>query len=445
VWVGWSALEGGASVRWLVGAAVVLLAWVYALQPYNFFLDRWHGFDRLLLGVLAGLTLWRPVFAFPFLLVLLPFIGQLEALPGYSWAVAAWPIRLTEAFVVFWGLGVLGMRLPLKDFVLFAGSLLGAHYFASGWGKLSLYWLLHDQVFYMLPATHANGWLAGLSPEAVAQWVETLRPLSAPVKVLVLLLEGGCVFFFAHRRAPVFFLGGWVLMHAGIFLVSGICFWLWSVLNLLLLWLFYRPGGWSALPLFRPRAAVLGAVLIVGGSWWFRPVRLAWADAPLSYTYRFEGQSPDGRTQTLPPEFFAPYDYQFTLGGFGYLCPEPLLGVVWGATDELTVRRLEAIQEAESFFAHEARFGRVYFDAPSAERFDAFLRRFAGGWNAAPRRGGVLHRVKAPRLLWTFPRGRVVQPSFRLAKIRVVQLTTWYRGGRYEVLRRRVVREVSIP
>jgi len=441
----WAAINNGKVVRLIVMLVAGMLAWVYATLDFNFYFNQAYIADRLLLLALLPLIFWRPVFVLSFLFVLLSFIGQSEVLVGFSWAAPFLPIRILVLFSAFYLLFLWTNKFLIKDFVMFTCSLVAAHYWSSGWGKLNWEWIANDRIFLLLPATYANGWLSFFDPETIGSITQTLLHLNGPMKIVVLLLEvGGCLFFL-HRHASRFFLTGWLMMHLGIFLVSGICFWMWGTLVAGLLLVFFKNNGLAELPVFTKKHLLVSFLLIISGGYWCRPVKLAWYDVPVSYTYRMEATMDNGQRKQLPPGFFGAFDYQFTLSGFSYLSKEATLPVVWGASGVETAKVLDRVNSASEVFVVEKSNGRAGFNESQAIAFDHFMKTYIGNWNKRPSAKTAFSYFKPPLLLWTFPKAPSFDEFPAIQKIRVIQVTSFYHEGKYEEIRALPVREISIP
>ena len=443
---GWRDFEHGERLRILIVCTAALLAWVFATYEFNFYFGRAHHADRLLLLVLLSLVWWRPVaaplFATAVVLIAWQFAFPIE---GWSWAAPILPIRVLLLFGVFWGMRLVTGRARTADFLFVLFCMVAAHYWVSGLGKLRLGWPARDTIAFLLPSTYANGWLGFLAPATIAAAARVLLALNVPMKLATLLVECGAPFALARRGVLRAFLVAAIVFHAGIFLLSGILFWSWMLLEAVLLVLYLRRGS-PPLPIFGTRHFLLSVVLIGGGVLWFRPVRLSWLDARATYTYRMVAETEGGRSHTLGPIFFLPYDFQFTLNPFWYLVPEPRLSVTWGASgDPATAAALRRSSRPEQVLALETQIGRVRYNAERAAAFDAFMRRFVAGWN---RHGQAWHwwtPWRAPPLLWTFPMRDADTGGDRIARVVVHEVLSMFDGERYVEIRDLPVRTIEIP
>lgn len=434
----WTDFEHGTSLKFLVTLAAALLAWNYATYDYNLYFNRAHYADRVIILGSVILIYWRPVFVLPFLTVLLPVMWQFTVLVALSWAAPFLLLRLLTLFVACFAIQVVTKNFPTRDFVFLTGCLFAAHYWLSGWGKWTWEWVRYDQILMIFPYGYANGWLRDMNPDAMLGVLRTLTPLNGLFKMLVLLLEFGAFLFFYSRKSPLLFLIGWIFFHAGVLLLSGICFYMWAVLHLGLLWLFLRRQGFLTLPIFTRSHIVLSTLLIISGNYWCKPVQLFWYDLPFSYSYGVDVTTTDGQRRELPPTFFSPYDYQFIMSGLAYLASHPMVLLSDARKDAAGARKLMTLQSADAFFVAEKFQGRVKYDANSANTFDLFIKEFVKNWNDRQSRETLFSHFQAPSLLWNHRIGTSIRDPNpgKIARIRIFQTTSFFSEDHYEEVRK---------
>jgi hypothetical protein len=442
----WTDFPKGKLIRFLVIIASGTLTWVFATYNYNLYYDQGHYFDRFLLFIFLLSIYWRPIFVLPFLTILLPIIWQFTVLQGFSFAIPFLPIRLLTLVSAFFLIYLLVKKLPIFDFVFLTGCLIATHYWVSGFAKLSQSWILYDQFNFLLPATYANGWLGFLDSQTISSITQKLGYLNIPLKILTLMFEFGSMFFFFNRHSVRFFLCGWLFFHLGIFFVTGIFFWVWILLDGAFLYLFIKKDGISTLPIFNLKYVIVSIILIISGSLWSKPVVLAWFDVPLTYTYRFEAKTEGGKTYKLPPKFFAPFDYQFTLGRFAYLDHKPLIPIVWGVSSDSRIsKQIMKLDSDKLLFSFEEQNGKVFFNEKSKEAFNLFIKQYIQNWNKHFSNRTYLSYIEAPRFLWTFPTSASFEQSKQpIKRIRVIQVMSFYNHGKYSEIRETVINEISI-
>jgi hypothetical protein len=443
----WTDLETGRSLRVLSGVMAAVLAWSFATYDYNLYADQTHLADRMSLLALAGLVVWRPGFVLPFVLLLVAMATQFQLPIGpYSTAEPFTLARMLMLVPVALCLQAVTGRIWSREVLYLAVLILATSYLRCGVGKLALDWASHGHIYFLLFATYANGWLAFLDPEAITRLGTTLARFDWIMVGGTLVAECGAVLVFWRRPVLLALLTGWVAFHLGVFLVSGIFFWKWILVDATLIGIFAARGSGDRFPLFTRAHLVLSAPILAAGLWLFSPVNLAWYDTPVSYTHRFVGVGPSGREYSLGPAFFAPFDYTFTLSSFHYLVDHPTLNITWGATwDRDAVEELLLARSVSDISRVEASHGRVPYDPRRAARLDAFLQRFVGTWNQRRSRRTPLTAIQAPPQLWTFPRATAYSGEEPIREVRVDQITTLFDGERYTECRRRELRTVLIP
>jgi hypothetical protein len=440
----WSDFAYGNQLRILIAVVAFLLAWRSGTYEYNAYFDQFHLIDRILLPLVAILLIWRPVFVLPFLWILLPIMQQFNhPIGGYSWAEQILPVQILTLFSAVVLVSLIMGRQWSREFIFLSFCMLAAYFWVPGIGKLRLNWFLEDQVYLLLPATYANGWLGFLPTHTISSITQALAWVNIPMKIGTMIGEVGAIACLWSRASLRLFLLLWIGLHAGIVLMSGIFFWMWIILEAVVLLLFFRRDA-PDLPIFTRAHFLLSILIIGGGAFLFNPEKLAWKDSPVSYTYLLEGVGTEGQTYRLPPRYFAPFEYQFTLSSFHYLTADPHLMIVWGATS--SGRMADALAKSdgpEQVFEVEKALGTVSFDPRRAAVFDEFVRRIVAHHN---RRPGGLHRgrsLAAPPQLLTFPLyGPFVDD--RIERVNVYQVMSFFNDGEYQVIRKRLVREILL-
>lgn len=428
LFIPWKSFDHGGKLRFFATATSLILTWVFATYDYNYLFDQWYTWDRILLGLLVLLIYWRPIFTILFLSVLLPIIGQIEVLPGASIAAPLLPIRILLLLTVFIFIKMTVKWFKIKDFIFILGCILGTHYFASGLRKIiyGFDWILSDQINYLLPATYANGWLNFASPEWISMATEFLGNFNVPLKLFVLGVECGILFMFFNFKWMRFCLMGAIAMHLGILAYSGIFFWMWSLILLMVLYLFYNKGMLKNHLKFNKGYLAISVILIGFGYLWCRPVSLAWRDVPFSYTYKFRAVTENGKSFLLPPKFFSPYDYQFTLGNFKYLNPQKRLPVVWGSTPLKNGKVFSSLDSAEAIFDFEKKSGITFYNKERAEKFSDFIRDFITNSNEISNDRNFISYIQPPRLLMTFPSKPSPFGNEKIILVEILETTTLY-------------------
>lgn len=445
---GWNHLHFGHWLRFMVGVVAGLLAWMFSTYAFNYYYGQSHLPERLLLIGLALLLLWRPLFVFPFLAVLISVVTQFDY-PlgvGYERPIATMLINVLLAFAAFFAVRCVSHRIQNIDFFFLTGCILAANFWWPGFGKLKLNWLLDGQVYLFLLGGYAHGWWAFLTPETIVNAARWLSHLDPAVRLLTVLLEWGALFFLWRYASAGALLIGWMLFHLGIFAVSGFFFWPWILTEAAFLFVLVRGRAVFRSRLFCPVYFGLSLLLIAFGRPLFQPPGLAWYDTPLCYTYRFEALGISGERYELPPSFFAPYRDIFTFGKFAYLTPEPQLVSSYGATSNraIAMALLEA-RSAADVFALEQKKSPHPVDEQRAGVLDRFIRTFVGRKNVDSGASWGMGWLAAPPIFWTFSRGNAYRGKERIRRIEIYQVTTFFDYKQLREIRKRKIREIEVP
>lgn len=443
----WRGVDEGGVLRWMIAAPLVCLTWAYSTYDANLFFGRSHLVDRWLLVVLCVAALRRPAMVLPFVMLVTGILFQFDhPIGGYSVAEQFLLVRLLLLFTTYFLLRIIGVPLRPSDLVLSGLAALAAHYFVPGLGKLRMGWFSVGAVPLLLPATYLNGWLGFLDPETLGTLTERLLYLDPLLVAGAFLLELCALFALVRRRLLLFYLALWICFHLTVFFFSGIFFWKWIALELTLLLLFLRRGDRPALAVFTPSHAALSVALIGSGALWAGPVNLSWFNSAVSYTYRFEAVTEGGRQVWLGPGFFAPYQYQFTMTGFGYLSPRRQLGVTWGAVSERDIAEATFLTRSPGEIAglEQAR-GSVRYDAAKAQALDDFLLQFVKNWNDDRPEQRLWTKISAPPQLWSFAPDGAFAADERISQVVVHQVTSFFDGRRVHEIGPERLRTIDIP
>ncbi|NNL71168.1 MAG: hypothetical protein HKO70_14545, partial [Acidimicrobiia bacterium] len=293
----WAGLTDHRGIRALALGVVGWATWAAVTFDHNLFYDQSFNVDRVLLVGLAGLVVWRPVFIIPFLFLFEAIEHQFDHPFGrqiFSRAILEHLLVLLMAWLI---VTAIIRRREARTFVFVASVLLASFYWYPGLVKLGRNWLFEGTPYLGGFAAFANEWLGSWPIEQVDALLEVGRFLDGPSRLFTLVSELGAVLFFAHRLAPRILLVSWAVLHAGIWVFSGVSFLVWIAVDFAFLgFLFLRRNP----QLFTPAYALAGAGLIILSPIWLRPPGVGWFDTPLVYTYRYVAVDSAGNTGDFP-------------------------------------------------------------------------------------------------------------------------------------------------
>jgi hypothetical protein len=445
----WSQLAYGTGIRIVVGLLVFLLTWVFSTYRYNHYYNQKHLADRAMLVLLACAVLWKPIFLLPYVLLVVAVIWQFNyPVAGYS---VAEHFQLTRILLLFFSafvLASLGVPIQPSDFVLVMLALLASAYWVPGLGKLRLRWIGHGQIYRLLPATYANGWLGFLSKDRVSALARLFARVDVPLRLFTLVAEVGALAALWSRTTLQAWLVIWILFHLGIFLFAGIFFWKWILFDALLLVLLNWDPLFLALDIFTPVHFGAALLLILSARIWFAPVNLSWYNARINYTYRFEAVFEDDRRYPLSPGFFAPYEYQFTLGGYRFwgLVKNAVMPIGWGATQKRVIADvLASAGNVAELEALEAKHGKPHTSAEQTAALEKFLKRFIGNLNQYGFGLTWFQRLAPAHQVVTFSKVKRSEYQGSIKQIDVFQVTSQFDDQNYAEIRNVWIHTVEIP
>ncbi len=202
---------------------------------------------------------------------------------------------------------------------IFALGIHFGNYFYSGVAKLMLdgpflAWVFENQTnnTALLAAWYNGRWLLSSDPETSVRIAQTLGALNTPINLFVLLIQ---------IAAPIAILRmGWIklqtilydIMHIGIFLVVGILFWKWILLNLAFLA--------SASRFSRDRldtgVKIVGFLAVILGVHVAQTAQLAWYNTPALTSRMIFAKTEDGKEYRVPISFFLNQAYSVSHARF---------------------------------------------------------------------------------------------------------------------------------
>lgn len=404
--LGWKTSRMGKAYRRVVLTAVIVLSWTFTTYSYNFYYGQWHTADRVILALLTvGAVIhpnFLPLFSASMMLVASQFHEPLQ----YSWTDKI-PVVQTVFLASFAQLlrpifPGLGTAVCFQAIVLLWCSF----YFVTGLAKLQLPWLLENPSGNILFGAYVqNGWLANIGPEVIGTICRFLTDYGFATRVFVTVVELGFPIFLIRRNAFVAVLGSAILLHSGIFLLSGILFWKWVAVDLVMLGTAVCFTKHVSSSLFNIRTAsigLLGVLSYVGLSQ--RDVWLAWLDSPYGYAFRMAAIDDSGTEWALPPSRFAPYDLPMAQGRLYFLTHTPqmvdCLGAVTTPEKLVILQSLADHRFGQQWGADQRRMhGRTRYDEQRRAKFLMFLKRFIAEHNTDRARH---FWFSPPQHIWTF-------------------------------------------
>lgn len=435
-------------LRIVAASSAIILAWSYALYPFNHYLGQAHLLDRGLVIGLAALVVVHPAFVPLFLWMLVVIVGQFQGPLHYSWTDIDLVVDVLALLVAALGFRALAL-VRAQGIVLALLVLVGAHYVDAARVKYALSprgweWAFHNDIANLFVSSHLNGWLADLSEPTVLAIAWLVSAVAVPLQVLTWALEGAPLAILASRPLAIGLLLGLIGLHVGILVSSGIFFWKWAVVDAALALVLWRgDAGWFS---SRATAVAVAPMILLGGLTGIGN-NLGWWDSRLSQYHQLWAVTASGERWRIDEQFFGPYDKPIAQDRFFYLHSEPELTQTLGGThryrDFMAIQRVDNKDDLRAMIAR----GAVRRNESRAKRFDHFVRSFLSsharrGEDLVPRLLAIVstpmhisHRARAAQRL---PRGANVE------RVEVMFREVWYDGAQLHLLREVKVRDIPM-
>ncbi len=438
----WSDVADGRLVRILVLAAAGSLLVSLAFYEPNWFFGQTHLVDRGLLVALFFVSAWRPIAVVPFTILAAIMASQFAVPLGrYTWNDKRLIFDVVILFCLAVGAGIVRRREGVSAFIGAVGVLVASWYLLAGARKITLLWPGREELPNLTRTAHLAGWLQGDSASRVAELIGSMNGLLVPAAIVV---EVAAVLLLLGRRPALAGLVALPGLHLMVFLMSGIFFWKWMILELALI-VFVARCSRDTFAAFGPILVLLALPFVVLSPRLFGVSTLAWYDTPYSVNLELEAVGVSGAAYRVDRDDMAPYEVLLSQGRLGFVAkPGVLVGSRGSALDWDLASRVIQAQTPSDISEAERQLAVSQYDDADAQVFDRFVRARFGQWTDQP-------PLVPPHHIWS---GRA--PGFlnvppvafsgqeQVAEVRVRMHKVWWDGQRYRPLADCVVRAVPI-
>ena len=249
----WDAFDHSRELRWFIVFLAALMAWPFATLDYNYYFDQGYYVDRILIAVLFALIYFRPIFVFPFLILVFAMMWQLDH-PGISeFFIFPHKLQVLHVLNLFGAVFLLhaftGNR-RTDGFYFFTCCLVAAGYWQPALWKFKIDWLTYGHLNFMPLAAHAHGWLAFLPASTVVDLANFVATFDRPLQIFTIAIEAGCLLFLINRHVSIALLISLIAFHLGVFAFYGYLFWTWILLDIALVVVLIRDLGARQIPIY---------------------------------------------------------------------------------------------------------------------------------------------------------------------------------------------------
>lgn len=436
--------------RLLIFTCALLLAWELTGYDYNYYLDKAFYLDRAVLILLALLLPRFPLLAPLFVAFAYVYRSQ------FNYPVDGFPLYdkrlLFDLLILFTAHAY--ARLYFRNFkvtyLFLVLCVLASGYFAGGFIKVFISphgyeWLWHNTPADLFYNSCQRGWLAGCSDSTVQALGNFFSHYGKPFQTLAFIIEVSALFLLHSRRTGMIVLCSLLAMHVGIFILAGIFFWKWMVVDLLLLFFyFYRNGLWVN-DLVRPHSYRTSLVVICLSFAWLQPIPFGWHDTAANQYFTYEVEDEAGTLYALGKNEMNPYHQWFQIDRFLFLVNKPCLPLTgFGYTYKYSIAK--AIKKAgpEHYAEVEREKGKNYFQPLQKQQYELFIQRYFQTRNRRLNTRFIPSAWMAPLHLYTSEKSTVWNGQKPVRIFRVIFNQVYRKDGKVTVLDKQVVDEISI-
>ncbi|MEM1326911.1 MAG: hypothetical protein AAGI23_13200 [Bacteroidota bacterium] len=330
----------GRLARYLFLTVVLIQTYTIALMDYNHYYDTWFLVDRLSLIVLTGAVLYRPMLLPIYIFQLILLTGQLEYphVIGYDHTHKSLVLPILICFWLFMvGNRLLNNRFDWQLYVIFLMSILGTWYFQAGIGKFNLNWFNDNNLYNLFAASFDAGWLSFLNKSTLIAVGDFLNEYH------LLLQYGGIItelilplLLLIDRRLTAVCLGFFIGFHVLVYILSGIFFWQWIVIEVIIGLILLKDRAYSQRFFTTTNLISYGFLLLLLPNF-LNVIKLAWLDCGYINSYTFFLMQENGNQKRLDTSFFSPYDVGFAKNRFTYSLDEKFVSSTLGQCNDMAV------------------------------------------------------------------------------------------------------------
>ena len=470
----WKTTDTVGGLRWVVFGVAAMLAWTHSGHAINDYYGQAHIFDRWLLVGLAVATLRSPlvigVFALQLVLARVQLHHPINAQAPIGDEL---PLRLLGAvftaallnfFVATRGFERLKNQLRAGDLAIATSCLvfvilcfIGSYYGYAGVAKLTIGrtpidWIQEAHLENLFVGAYLNGWSLVGRADTMLDLANAVTLLSVPFALVTTLVECSMVLLLVHRRMTLVLVTAIIAMHVGIVMLSGIFFWKWLGIDLMLaVWLFRVRHNPQIRAIYSPVNAVVSVALIVLTMATFGLNDFTWWNTRWVSIIDVEVRDESGHTYRIDPRDFDPYmlkDFMQPPGtvadtvGFGTTSSQAMMERLQD-TNPATLRAFLAHRRAENSTDTQAR--------QRLNATDFFVRVFRNRNARVKEHGPDSHRVfpflaSAPPIHLRRVRGEnYYRDQSRAAEVLIRHIEIFYTGDELVRVGDEVLHTVPIP
>lgn len=433
----------------IIVTSAFLLSWELCTYNYNYYLNSAFYFDRVLLLVFPFL-LWRwPVLSAIYVPLAMVYRSQFNyPVDGFELFDKRLLFDLLLMFVAVIYCDVYFKQSTKKYFYL-ALCIIASDYFVTGISKLLISphgyeWATDNRISDLFLNAHQRGWLVDFSEKQIENIHAVLLKYNVFLQVIVLLLELTAIMILRNVHTAILLIALLFVMHLAIFLIGGIFFWKWMLIDLLVLAIIISNKSNFYPDIFTKTNFKVSLIIITTSFIWLRPYTIGWFDTRINQFFIYEAEDLRGQTLELNKNDFNPYHQWIQYDKLLFLVDDKCLPVSgFGYTISYSIKQgLDTIKpdNIQSFISQN---GEVFFDKQKADAFNQFMFTFFKNRNANYTKL-LLTKFHAPNHLYHSGRTCGLNCLDKIKKLNVFYCLTYNQGWRTKTLTKKLVAKINI-
>lgn len=225
-----------------------------------------------------------------------------------------------------------------KIFVWVGAGLIGGSYFIPAINKILILWPFREQLQYYIPSKYLWGWLTFLDTETMLELYSVMQVLNPIAVFSTIVIETAAVFLMWRRNISIVIISSFVFLHTTIFVLSGIAFWKWIIVDIAFLLFIVLVDKSDQSNVFDQKTVIVVTLLIVFSPIIIQTAPLGWYTNNYDARYTIETVSESGEIKDVHWSEMDPYVYTFSSSRFEYIYDgQSISGVAqnWTMTSEL--------------------------------------------------------------------------------------------------------------
>ena len=340
-----------------------IYAWSVITLDYNLYFNQAYHIDRLILLILFILSFRFPTAFIYFMVLSLLFFNQVS----YPNSECSFPkayvyikplLEILILFITFIFLKYFYKKLSILAFFMVVICFHASNYFIPGLGKILISehyidWMWVNDLGNIFIAKYSQGWLASfISLETMERLVGWVSVVTIPMQIFAFLTQVIILFVFFSKRLAFTLFISFELLHLGIFMLSGIFFWKWILLNFAIMYVIKNLNTEDIRKIFNYKSMIFSMPFILLGYGFFHSYWLAWYDTPLNSFNQMYVTTDSGKKYKVDVNIFAPYDRVFYRKTLNCFIDEPLKAK-WDTTYQDMMMKLTSLSNTDDEYLIE--------------------------------------------------------------------------------------------